>query len=69
MLTESAQFRQPKVAHFRECGFVCERCRDERDAECTQKRRDAIDDTAIDQLVAQPERVRRASGFDCGISP
>ena len=63
ILTESAQVRQPKTAHFREGGYSASEWPDERDAECTQKRRDAIDDTPVDELVAQPERVHKASGL------
>ena len=49
--------------------FLCRRCRDERDVERAQKRRDAIDAAAIDEFAAQPDRVHKASNHDCGVSP
>ena len=49
--------------------FLCERCREDRDAERAQKRHDAIDAAAIDEFAAQPERVHKASNLDLGISP
>ena len=49
--------------------FLCQRCRDERDAERAQKRQDAIDAAAIDEFAAKPERVHKASNLDLGISP
>ncbi len=49
--------------------FLCQRCRDERDIEHAQKRKDALDAAAIDEFAAQPDRVHKASDLDCGISP
>ena len=49
--------------------FLCQRCRDDRDIERAQKRQDAIDAAAIDEFAAHPERVRKASNLDCGVSP
>ena len=49
--------------------FLCQRCRDDRDAERAQKRRDAIDAAAIDEFAAQPEKAHRASNLDIGVSP
>ena len=49
--------------------FLCQRCRNERDAEREQKRQDARDAAEIDAFAAQPERVHEASNLDCGISP
>ena len=49
--------------------FLFPRCREERDIERAQKRQDAIDAAAIDEVAAQPERVHKASNLDCGISP
>ena len=49
--------------------FLCQRCREERDIEREQKRRDAVDAAAIDEFAAQPERVHNASNLDCGVSP
>ncbi len=49
--------------------FLCQRCRDDRDRGRAQKRQDAIDAAAIDELAAQPERVHKASNLDLGISP
>ena len=49
--------------------FLCQRCRDDRDAERAQKRQDAIDAAAIDEFAAKPERVHKASNLDLGISP
>ena len=49
--------------------FLCQRCRDDRDAERAQKRRDAIDAAAIDEFAAKPEKAHRASNLDLGISP
>ena len=49
--------------------FLCQRCRDDRDAERAQKRRDAIDAAAIDEFAAKPDKVHNASNLDCGISP
>ena len=48
--------------------FLCQRCRDERDIERAQKRRDAIDAAVIDEFAAKPETVHRASNLDLGIS-
>lgn len=48
--------------------FLCGRCRADRDAERGQRRQDAADAAAIDEFAAQPERVHRASGLDCGVS-
>ncbi len=47
--------------------FLCQRCRDERDIERAQKRRDALAAAAIDEFAAQPERVHKASNLDRGI--
>ena len=49
--------------------FLCQRCRDDRDAERAQKRQDAIDAAAIDEFAAKPEKAHRASNLDLGISP
>jgi len=49
--------------------FLCQRCRDDRDAERAQKRRDAIDAAAIDEFAAKPEKAREPSNLDCGVSP
>ena len=49
--------------------FLCRRCRDDRDAERAQKRRDALDAAALDEFAAKPEKVHRASNLDLGISP
>ena len=43
--------------------FLCERCREDRDAERAQKRQDAIDDFA-----AKPDKAHRASNLDMGVS-
>ncbi len=49
--------------------FLCQRCREERNAERDRKRQDALDATSVDDFAAQPERVHRASDLDCGVSP
>ena len=49
--------------------FLCERCREDRDIERARKRRDNRDAAIIDQFAAPPERVRRASNLDRGVSP
>ena len=49
--------------------FLCERCREARNAERDRKRRDALDAAAIDEFAAQPEGVHRTSALDCGVSP
>ena len=49
--------------------FLCQRCRDERDAERAQKRQDAIDAATIDQFAAKPDKAHRASNLDLGVSP
>ena len=49
--------------------FLCQRCRDDRDAERARKRQDAIEAAAIDEFAAKPETAHRASNFDIGISP
>ena len=49
--------------------FLCERCRQDRDIERAQKRQDAIDATAIDEVAAKPDRAHRASNLDIGVSP
>ena len=49
--------------------FLCERCREDRDIERAQKRRDAIDADAIDEFAARPDRAHEPSNLDCGISP
>ena len=48
--------------------FLCERCRDDRDAERAQKRQDAIDAAAIDEFAAKPDKAHRASNLDMGVS-
>ncbi len=48
--------------------FLCQRCREDRDAERAQKRQDAIDAAAIDEFAAQPDKVHKASNLDCGLS-
>ena len=42
------------------------RCREDRDIERAQKRQDVIAAAAIDEFVAQPERVHHASNLDRG---
>ena len=49
--------------------FLCQRCREHRDIERAQKRRDAIDAAAIDDFAAKPDKAHRASNLDMGISP
>ena len=49
--------------------FLCARCREDRDVERAQKRRDAIDAAAIDEFAARPETAHRASNLDIGLSP
>ena len=49
--------------------FLCRRCREDRDIERAQRRRDALDAAAIEEFAAQPERVHKASNLDRGISP
>ena len=49
--------------------FLCARCREDRDIERAQKRRDALDAAAIDEFAAKPETVHRASNLDIGLSP
>ena len=49
--------------------FLCPRCREDRDIERAQRRRDALDAAAIEEFAAQPERVHKASNLDRGISP
>ncbi|MCY4011373.1 MAG: hypothetical protein OXG82_01515 [Gammaproteobacteria bacterium] len=49
--------------------FLCERCRQDRDIERGQKRRDAIDAAVIDEFAARPDRAHEPSNLDCGISP
>ncbi len=49
--------------------FLCARCRDNRDVERAQKRRDATDAAAIDEFAAKPEAAHRTSDLDCGLSP
>ena len=48
--------------------FLCQRCRDDRDAERAQKRQDAIDAAAIDEFAAKPDKAHRASNLDMGVS-
>ena len=48
--------------------FLCERCREDRDAERARKRRDAIDAAAIDEFAARPDKAHRASNLDMGVS-
>ena len=49
--------------------FLCDRCRDDRERERGERRRDAIDAAAIDEFAAQPERAHRAGNLDIGVSP
>ena len=49
--------------------FLCARCREDRDRERGQRRRDNRDAAAIDEFAAQPEGVHKASNLDCGVSP
>ncbi|MXY58248.1 MAG: hypothetical protein F4029_05020 [Gammaproteobacteria bacterium] len=49
--------------------FLCPRCRDDRDIERAQKRRDALDAAVIDEFAAQPDKVHHANNLDCGVSP
>ena len=49
--------------------FLCARCREARDAERAQKRRDAIDADAIDEFAAKPDKAHRATNLDMGVSP
>ena len=49
--------------------FLCTRCRDDRDFEHEQSRRDALDAVIVDRFAAQPERVHHAGDLDCGVSP
>ncbi|MCY3595852.1 MAG: hypothetical protein OXG71_00210 [Rhodospirillales bacterium] len=49
--------------------FLCQRCRDDRDAERAQKRQDAIDAAAVDEFAAKPDRAHEPSNLDCGVSP
>ncbi|MDE0343879.1 MAG: hypothetical protein OXK82_12070 [Deltaproteobacteria bacterium] len=49
--------------------FLCQRCREDRDAERAQKRQDAIDASVIDEFAAKPDRAHRASNLDMGVSP
>ena len=49
--------------------FLCQRCRDDRNAERAQRRRDAIDAAAIDEFAARPDKAHRASNLDMGLSP
>ena len=53
----------------RQGDFLCQRCRDDRDAERAQKRQDAIDAAVIDEFAAKPDRAHRASNLDIGVSP
>ena len=48
--------------------FLCQRCRDDRDAERAQKRQDALDAAAIDDFAARPDRAHEPSNLDCGVS-
>ena len=48
--------------------FLCQRCREDRDAERAQKREDARDAAVIDEFAARPERAHRASNLDIGVS-
>ena len=49
--------------------FLCARCREDRDIERAQKRRDAVDAAAIDAFAAKPETAHRTSNLGCGLSP
>ena len=49
--------------------FLCERCREDREIERAQKRRDNRDAAIIDEFAAQPDRAHRASNLDIGVSP
>ena len=48
--------------------FLCQRCRDDRDAERARKRRDASAAAAIDEFAAKPDKAHRASNLDMGVS-
>ncbi len=48
---------------------LCDRCRDDRERERAQRRRDGLAADAIDEFAAQPERVHHASMLDRGVSP
>ncbi|MCY3814236.1 MAG: hypothetical protein OXH15_20840 [Gammaproteobacteria bacterium] len=49
--------------------YLCARCREDRDAEREQSRRDNRDAAVIDEFAAQPERVHTPSNLDRGVSP
>ncbi len=49
--------------------FLCERCREDRNIERAQKRRDNRDAAIIDEFAAQPDTAHRASNLDIGVSP
>ena len=49
--------------------FLCQRCREDRNIERTQKRQDAIDAAVIDEFAAKPDTAHRASNLDIGVSP
>ena len=49
--------------------FLCSRCREDRDIERAQERRDALDAAVIDEFAAKPDRAHRASNLDIGLSP
>ena len=49
--------------------FLCARCREDRDIERGQKRRDAQDAAVIDEFAAKPDRTHEPSNLDCGVSP
>ena len=61
--------KAPQCVQPRCRDFLCERCREDRDAERAQKRQDAHDAAAIDEFAAKPDCVHKASNLDCGISP
>ena len=69
------QCAQPRCRHpvgvkkNGELAKSCERCREDRDIERAQKRRDARDAAAIDEFAAGPDRAHEPSNLDCGISP
>ena len=48
--------------------FLCERCREDRNIERAQKRRDNRVAAIIDEFATQPDRAHRASNLDIGVS-
>ncbi len=49
--------------------FLCERCREDRDIERGQMRRDAQDAAVIDEFAAKPDRTHEPSVFADGTVP